>query len=311
MSGPAVSIIIPCFNRAAMVADAIRSALDQVPDVEVIVIDDGSTDDSWRVISSFTSIVTKRTANRGVSAARNRGIELASGQFIQFLDSDDLLPAGATAAMLAAASQLNPREIAVGAAKVQSSSPNPPKYGFGAWWDAGPIPPPLLLRHPMPSGLPLFPRAALTEAGGFDERLTIGEDYVLAVRLHSLGYRFVQQPIAAYVVRDHGGERLSRGYGAAGFRNLLATYREALAVLGLIGSDERRSIGQALWVHGRNASREGFRAEAEALFALAAGLEARGVRVGPAPLQLLYRLVPPYVAEWLLERAKRAVRRAA
>jgi glycosyltransferase involved in cell wall biosynthesis len=93
MRNPLVSIIIPCYNAALYVREAIESALGQTyVQKEVIVIDDGSTDDSLKVIRSFGHTIRWETGpNRGGSAARNRGIELAKGEFIQFLDADDLL----------------------------------------------------------------------------------------------------------------------------------------------------------------------------------------------------------------------------
>jgi len=87
-----VSVVIPTFNRARMLADAVRSALAQTrPADEIIVVDDGSTDDTRRIAESFgTPVRCLRQENRGVSAARNAGIEAARGTLIAFLDSDDL-----------------------------------------------------------------------------------------------------------------------------------------------------------------------------------------------------------------------------
>jgi len=92
-NNPLVSVVIPCYNSQAYVGEAIRSALDQThKNLEVIVIDDGSSDASLQVIKSFGQSVRWETGpNRGAPAARNRGAELARGEFIQFLDADDLL----------------------------------------------------------------------------------------------------------------------------------------------------------------------------------------------------------------------------
>ncbi len=90
---PLVSIVIPCFNAEGTVGEAIQSALDQdYPNREVIVIDDGSTDKSVDVIRTFGDSIRWETGpNRGGNVARNRGLELARGTLIQFLDSDDIL----------------------------------------------------------------------------------------------------------------------------------------------------------------------------------------------------------------------------
>ena len=88
-----VSIIIPCHNAERWITESIRSALDQTyPHVEVIVIDDGSTDQSLNAIRSFgNQLVWETGPNRGTNHARNRGFALSKGQYIQFLDADDYL----------------------------------------------------------------------------------------------------------------------------------------------------------------------------------------------------------------------------
>ena len=99
---PIVSVIIPCFNAERLIGDAIRSALDQTyTNTEVIVIDDGSTDGSLDIIRSFGERVRWETGpNRGGNAARNRGLEISNGQFVQFLDADDkLLPSKITSGL--------------------------------------------------------------------------------------------------------------------------------------------------------------------------------------------------------------------
>lgn len=88
-----VSVVIPCFNAARTVGETIKSALGQTwIKLEIIVVDDGSTDNSAEIIRGFGDrIKAEFGPNRGASAARNKGIGLAGGDFIQFLDADDLL----------------------------------------------------------------------------------------------------------------------------------------------------------------------------------------------------------------------------
>ena len=86
-----VSVIVPTYNRGWIVKEAIDSVLKQdYPHVELIVVDDGSTDDTPELLAVYGDRITVfRQKNQGVSSARNRGIEKSSGELIAFLDSDD------------------------------------------------------------------------------------------------------------------------------------------------------------------------------------------------------------------------------
>jgi glycosyltransferase involved in cell wall biosynthesis len=101
---PLVSIVIPCFNAERTIGATIRSALAQTyQPIEVIVIDDGSQDRSLAIVKSFGDTVrVEAQTNSGACAARNRGIELARGEYVQFLDADDLLHWGKVARQMAA-----------------------------------------------------------------------------------------------------------------------------------------------------------------------------------------------------------------
>lgn len=98
-----ISVVIPCHNAQPTLAETIRSALTQDVDKEVIVVDDGSTDRSADIIRSFGEKIRPLfTPNRGASAARDSGTHMARGQYVQYLDSDDLLAENTLAARLAA-----------------------------------------------------------------------------------------------------------------------------------------------------------------------------------------------------------------
>jgi len=93
---PEISFIVPCYNQASYVGQALDSVIAQGScDWECIVVDDGSTDDSRKVLSDYKSrdhrIKVLLQDNQGVSAARNRGIDMAGGEFLLFLDADDSL----------------------------------------------------------------------------------------------------------------------------------------------------------------------------------------------------------------------------
>ena len=86
-----VSVVITLWNGAAFIAEALESALEQtVPPSEIIVIDDGSTDQSREIARSFTGVTVIEQTHQGSSAGRNRGLANASGRCIAFLDADDV-----------------------------------------------------------------------------------------------------------------------------------------------------------------------------------------------------------------------------
>jgi len=87
---PLISVVIPCYNRDRYLAEAIESVLGQTyPAIELIVIDDGSSDRSGEIAQSYP-LKYRYQSNRGIGAARNAGIAIATGEFLAFLDSDDI-----------------------------------------------------------------------------------------------------------------------------------------------------------------------------------------------------------------------------
>lgn len=114
MTHPLVSILIPCYNAELYVGEAIQSALAQdYGRVEVVVVDDGSIDGSLKAIRSFFGDPRFRYEtgpHRGGNAARNQLLRRARGEFVQFLDADDLLCRNKVAAALSACLQRNREE---------------------------------------------------------------------------------------------------------------------------------------------------------------------------------------------------------
>ena len=206
MSSPLASVVIPCFNAADYVGEAIESALSQTyRPVEVIVTDDGSTDRSLEVIKSFGEAIQFESGpNRGASAARNRGIELARGELIQFLDADDLLCPDKLSKQVPFAIQNRP---AITYCEYERRERNQTEIAKVEYWDCGQSDPVVfIVRTPwMTTPAPLHWRSVLQEIGGFREDLRCSDEYELHMRLACRGFRFVHFPEVLYTVRKTPG----------------------------------------------------------------------------------------------------------
>lgn len=183
---PLVSIVIPAYNAEAFVKEAIESAYNQsYRPIEVIVIDDGSTDNTWKIINAIKepNLHLIHQENKGVSAARNVGINRSKGEFIKFLDADDLLLDGLKD-QVAHALTLKDNEISVSLFKSKGNIQE-----FKNWFS---------MYTPW---IPLFPKKALEKVGGFDASMSFGEDMELTFNLQTVGYHFVQCISVSYEYR--------------------------------------------------------------------------------------------------------------
>jgi glycosyltransferase involved in cell wall biosynthesis len=195
MNNPLVSIIIPCFNAADTIAEAIGSALAQTyRPVEVIVVDDGSTDNSAAVVQEFGSEVHyERIPNSGVSAARNIGLRIAGGELIQFLDADDLLHPQKLERMAPLAANEPQSMVFCTAAVTELRSGR----RLGSWvapLEAGTDPVVYVFSTLIQTSTPLHRREHLVRVGGFREELRVWEDPDLHFRLAASGLSFKQVP---------------------------------------------------------------------------------------------------------------------
>ncbi len=197
---PRVAAIIPCYNRARCIAAAVQSALDQTrPPDRVIVINDGSVDDSARVLAGFGERITViEQANAGVAAARNAGVAAADDcDLIAFLDSDDVWDRGKLERQL----PLHERDDVVlsGSNWAWSDRPGEPEYERLGILAGGVLDEPALSALLRFEGhgfwLPtwIVRRAALCRVGGFDPRMRRVEDTRVLFRLSFEG-RFAMCP---------------------------------------------------------------------------------------------------------------------
>jgi glycosyltransferase involved in cell wall biosynthesis len=211
-----VSIVIPCYNAGRFISKTIESALEQTfQSFEIIVVDDGSTDDSRKIIESFGRRVRAEFGpNRGASAARNKGTELARGSYLQYLDADDLLLPNALIQRVEAmertgadvaysdwqrlvedeTGRFNPGEIV--SRTIESVHTDIEIATFTDFW----CPPAALL----------YRRAIVEKIGGWNESLPVIQDarFLLDAALH--GARFAHVPAVEAQYRVHRGQSLSR-----------------------------------------------------------------------------------------------------
>jgi glycosyltransferase involved in cell wall biosynthesis len=179
-------------------------------DFEVVVVDDGSTDDSAAVASRYTDPRVKllRQENRGLPAARNTALAHCDAEAISFLDADDLLlPAHLES--LGAALRAHP-EIAMASGRVLRIDERGRELTGGLQTDVvnGAA---LLLGNPFTVGTCMVRRAAVEQVGCFDETLVAAEDWDLWVRLALAGYRFHRIDVPVHLYRHYEGQMTTQG----------------------------------------------------------------------------------------------------
>jgi glycosyltransferase involved in cell wall biosynthesis len=214
-----VSVITPCYNAEAFVAETIASVAAQTyPTTEHILVDDGSTDSSWATITASGDhiIAVRLKQNRGGSYARNRGVERARGEFLMFLDADDVLAPEAIAAMVATVRD-RPGSIAYCrwqrlrrsgdqwvTAPAEVPLPEPGADHLAGWLSGMWVPPCALL----------WRRDTYELTGDWDESLVANQDGDIAMRALVRGARLMLAaggPLAWY--RTHGPDRITVSAG--------------------------------------------------------------------------------------------------
>jgi len=247
---PLVSVIIPTFNRAGVVTRAVDSVLGQTyRPVEVIVVDDGSTDTTPEVLKSYgNAIVSVVQDNAGPSAARNRGVRESRGDLIAFLDSDDLWLAGKLERQVDLLQRagadvpccLCDTRMRIAEGREQSSFQiarlrlGEPQ---GLWVNPALV---LATRFVLFCQAALIRRGFLVDCGGFDERLWLMEDHDLALRLALRGpWAVIRDPLAVWC-------------GANDEFNLsIAAQKEPARLLGCVEYIDRKILEQERGLDGQ------------------------------------------------------------
>lgn len=247
-AGPAVSVIIPTYNRAHLLGRAIHSVLAQsLADFELIVVDDASEDRTNAVVEGYRDHrirYLRHTENRGASAARNTGINAAQGEYICLLDSDDEWLETKLEEQMAMFEAVPTRVGVIYA-------------GFSLIWSEtgevvsrrlpsarGNVFPRLLEGNILGSPTPMIRRRAFNEVGGFDEQLPSCQDWDMWIRLSKL-YQFDYVPQILASVHVHEGQ-ISTDLRSKiqGRQKLLAKYRDSLSKYPSILGSHFRDIGR-------------------------------------------------------------------
>jgi Glycosyl transferase family 2 len=259
-TGPLASVVIPTYNRAHVIGEAIDSVAAQTyRDFEIIVVDDGSSDGIAARLAACTSPITliKREANGGVSAARNDGIRHSRGDLVCFLDSDDVyLPRRLETAVEYLAA--HPRDGAVYTDMLVEFAPGEPRTSWVK--SPGAVPSGRIFDRLLQTDayrLACMPtitvrRTVLEAVGGFDESLSFGEDT-------ELWWRIARATCIGYIAEPTCVARPSPREEPAGSRasadRVAATHKVLTAYEGLTPRERRL----ALLLHCSNLRRHGIR----------------------------------------------------
>lgn len=253
---PLVSILIPAHNAARWIEATLDSALSQThPAVEIVVVDDGSRDDTLAIARACAALHPDRVhvatqANAGASAARNHALRLARGQFIQYLDADDLLADDKIALQLAALADQPALSLASGTWGKFSQNP-----ALTAWTDeavaqatCGVSFLQLHFEHHsmMQPGAWLAPRALLDLAGPWDETLSLNDDGEYFARVMLRASRIVPVPAARCHYRVGAGPSLSARRDHRALRSLHRSVSRTIQHLLAADSSPRSRAAAAL-----------------------------------------------------------------
>jgi glycosyltransferase involved in cell wall biosynthesis len=221
IAGPIVSVVIPAFNRERLVGEAIDSVLAQDSPLELIVVDDGSTDGTAAVVQAYGDALRYHyQENRGISGARNAGVALANGAFLAFLDSDDVWTANKLPRQLAAL-EADPSLEAV--------------FGHAEQFYDTSVDDAFRSRHPIkvqnvPATLStamLIRRESFDRVGPFDATVDFGVDVDWYLRAREVGLRTEILPDVVYRRRLHA-DNVGRTNGAEANLARLRALRRSL-----------------------------------------------------------------------------------
>ncbi len=258
MTTPPATIIIPCYNAERWVGRAIESLLNQsIANLQVVIVDDGSTDASLGVIRQYESRVEIVTGpNCGAPAARNRGLEQASAPFVMFLDADDYMEPSSLDCWLRDAIEadlvLGPFARELNGVRSKGAAPARPLSVSSLLvdWAAGRFTPPCAA---------LWRTAYVRSIGGWAEDLRRNQDGELVVRaiLNGARVKTSSSGLGVYVQHDQA-PRISRRKDRRSIESELLAFRRIASAAAKDDHDVSEIIGQFFYSIARSAYKEEF-----------------------------------------------------
>jgi glycosyltransferase involved in cell wall biosynthesis len=222
MTEPLVTTIIPSYNSEKYVVAAIESVLQQsYTPIEIIVVDDGSTDQTKQRIDALIKSQTIRyiyQSNQGLSAARNTGLRIAKGKYVQFLDADDLLEPHKIEKQVTQLESAN--QPAISGCDFRCFDDHNPSTFYDGDFFKGQFPlsdPPRLFDFYTVIHRWLFPASIFNEVGLFDPTLPATEDWLMLWKIAANGIQFLylDEPLVRYRKHERGMtsdfERITKG----------------------------------------------------------------------------------------------------
>jgi len=254
-----VSVIIPCFNAKRWLREAIDSCLQQTyPRIEIILVDDGSTDNSLEIIKSYEDkIIWETGPNRGGNHARNRGFALSRGEYIQFLDADDYISPEKIERQVLFLEETG-ADVVYGDWKYRQHLPDGTSFlrdgKFSGrpedmlesllsdqWWVA-----PVAL---------LFTRAVVESSGGWDESLRAAQDRDFFISVIINGAKVLYQPGYYSFYRKHDKTTVSTSNKKRWLESHFLVMEKAevkLAKLNRLSLKYRQALAQGYFLKYRN-----------------------------------------------------------
>ena len=222
-----ISVVIPAYNSAGYIGEAIESVLQQsVPPQEIIVVDDGSTDETETIVKNFEDRICYVYQKRsGVAAARNKGLELSSGDFVTFIDADDVWKKNKLEIQLKLFQQNPELEMVLGfLQRVTTRNEDDSLHVFEGDEDG---------IYVLQLGCTLIKKRVFENVGNFDEEMKLSEDFDWFLRTRESGIKVDVHKDVVQLYRQHE-KNITKDKIAAN-RYLLKAFKKAI--------DRRKNAG--------------------------------------------------------------------